>query len=146
MSAQTHTAHEAGVVKYILGFILSAVLTLIAFSAVMLHWMDSWSISSKVIFLLGLAVIQMMVQIVFFLHLNEGPDAKWNIISMWVAITCVLIIIVGTWLTMQHLNYNMIGGSGRVIRSDVMYQPAASQSSTSTGVTTQMGLTDMPDQ
>lgn len=128
MSVETHEAHGASVVKYILGFILSVILTLLAFGAVMMHWMDDWSISGKVVFLLGLAVIQMIVQIGFFLHLNEGPDAKWNIITMWVAIVCVLIIIAGTWLTMQHLNYNMIGGSGRVIRSDVIYYQTEPQS------------------
>lgn len=132
MSTQTHQAHGTSMGKYMVGFILSVILTLVAFFAVMLHWIDGWSISAKVLFLLGLAVIQMTVQIVFFLHLNEGPDAKWNIGTMWIAIVCVFIIIAGTWKTMQHLNYNMMGGSGRVIRSDVIYHPTASQPSAST--------------
>ena len=126
--------------QYLAGFILSVILTVLAFCAVMLHWMDGWSISARVLFLLGLSIIQMVVQIVFFLHLSEGPDAKWNIGSMWVAVLCVLIIIAGTWLTMQHLNYNMMGGSGRVSRDDAASRPAASQSATSTEVTTGMGV------
>ncbi|RCL01314.1 MAG: cytochrome o ubiquinol oxidase operon protein cyoD [Candidatus Tokpelaia sp. JSC085] len=115
------TNHGISVTKYMLGFILSVILTLLAFSAVMMGWIDQWLTGTKIIFLLGLAVIQMLVQIVFFLHLDEGPDAQWNIRSMWLAASCVLIIIAGTWMTMRHLNYNMMGGSGRVIRSDVLY-------------------------
>lgn len=109
--------------EYILGFILSLILTLLAFCTVMMNWMDGWSASAKVILLLGLAVIQMVVQIIFFLHLDEGPDSRWNIGSMWIAVFCVCVIISGTWLTMRHLNYNMMGGAGRVIRSDVIHPP-----------------------
>ncbi|RCL00278.1 MAG: cytochrome o ubiquinol oxidase operon protein cyoD [Candidatus Tokpelaia sp. JSC188] len=113
MDMQTHKTNMS---KYTMGFVLSVILTLIAFFSVMLHWIEDWSISAKVFFLLGLAVIQMTVQIMFFLHLNENSDAKWNIGTMWIAIICVFIIIAGTWKTIQHLNYNMMGGSGRVIR------------------------------
>jgi len=146
MHAETHKAHGTGAGKYMLGFVLSVILTLLAFGAVMLNWMDGWSISSRVLFLLGLAVIQMLVQIVFFLHLNEGPDARWNIVSMWVAVVCVFIIIAGTWLTMQNLNYNMMGGAGRVIRSDVMYHPATSRSSASAGAPAEIRVTASPDE
>ncbi|RCL03124.1 MAG: cytochrome o ubiquinol oxidase operon protein cyoD [Candidatus Tokpelaia sp. JSC189] len=125
MSIQTHHAHRASVGKYITGFILSVILTLVAFLSVMLHWIDGWSISAKVLLLLCLAIIQMTVQIIFFLHLNEGPDANWNIGTMWIAIVCVFIIIAGTWKTMQYLNYNMMGGSGRVTHSEVIYYPTS---------------------
>lgn len=139
MSAQTHEDHGTSTGKYLVGFVLAVILTLMAFVPIMLHWLDDWSVSAKVIYLLGLALIQMAVQIVFFLHLNEGPDAKWNVGSMWFAVGCVFIIIFGTWWTMQHLNYNMMGGSGRV---DIYQAPPApeasssSQSSTTTTITT----------
>jgi len=142
MSSHAHQAshtqeHGISTGKYMMGFVLAVVLTLLSFLPVILYlvgqgsahmafgsasWLPNldlfgfggWSLSAKLIYLLGLALIQMAVQIVFFLHLNEGPDAKWNVGTMWVAVLCVCIIIVGTWLTMQHLNYNMMGGSGRV--------------------------------
>jgi len=136
---QTHhdEAHGVSTGKYMLGFALAVILTLLSFLPVVLYlvgqgaahmafgspsWLPavdlfgfgSWSLSAKLVYLLGLALIQMAVQIVFFLHLNEGPDAKWNVGTMWVSVLCVCIIIAGTWITMQHLNYNMMGGSGRV--------------------------------
>jgi len=114
MSMQTYETHGPGVGKYVTGFILSVILTLLAFGAVMLGWMDSWSLSLKVAYFVGLAIIQIAVQMMFFLHLGEGPDAKWNIISVWFTVFCVFIIIYGTWWTMQHLNYQVMGSNGRV--------------------------------
>jgi len=155
MGSHAHQAHQTqahgiSTGKYMLGFALAVILTLLSFLPVILYlvgqgaahmafgshdWLPvvdlfgfgSWSLSAKLVYLLGLALIQMAVQIVFFLHLNEGPDAKWNVGTMWVAVLCVCIIIAGTWVTMQHLNYNMMGGSGRVEMvpmSDVSTQPA----------------------
>jgi len=132
-------AHGISTAKYMMGFVLAVILTMLSFLPVMLYLIGQgsahlaflshngfpeidlfgfadWSTSTKIIYLLGLALIQMAVQIAFFLHLNEGPDARWNVGTMWVSVLCVAIIIVGTWLTMQHLNYNMMGGSGRVER------------------------------
>ncbi|UXN03768.1 MULTISPECIES: cytochrome o ubiquinol oxidase subunit IV [unclassified Bartonella] len=125
MSAHTQENHDNSTSKYITGFIISVVLTIASFAPIMAGWLAEWSISAKVIYLLGLAFIQMAVQIVFFLHLSDGPDSKWNITSMWITVVGVLVIIFGTWWTMFHLNYNMMGGSGRVIQTDVIY-PATS--------------------
>lgn len=121
---RTQASHGVSVGKYLAGFIISVILTLAAFLPVMLHWMTDWSISAKVIYLLGLALVQMLVQITFFLHLTDGPDAKYNLMAMWTAVVCVFIIIAGTWWTMWHLNYQVMGGVGRVEQSDVIYPPA----------------------
>jgi len=119
----TQESHGISAKNYIIGFVLAVIMTMLSFLPVMMNLFDflSWSISAKVMYLLGFALIQMAMQIAFFLHLNEGPDAKWNVATMWISVLIVLIIIVGTWVTMQHLNYNMMGGSGRVIRTDVIY-------------------------
>ncbi|KAA6204936.1 MAG: cytochrome o ubiquinol oxidase subunit IV [Candidatus Tokpelaia sp.] len=131
MVEQTHTAHGSAIAKYVIGFVLSVLLTLAAFLPVMNNWLADWSVSAKVLYLLGLALVQMMVQITFFLHLTDGPDARYNIITMWAAIVCVFIIIAGTWWVMWHLNYQVMGGAGRIEQSDVIYPanaaPAATQ-------------------
>jgi len=134
MIGRIHTAqrtHGVTVAKYLIGFVVSVILTLAAFIPVMHNWVADWSSSAKVLYLLGLALVQMMVQITFFLHLTDGPDAKYNIITMWAAIVCVFIIIAGTWWVMWHLNYQVMGGAGRIEQSDVIYPanaaPAAAQ-------------------
>lgn len=122
MSMETCETHGPGVGKYVTGFILSVILTLLAFGAVMLGWLDGWSLSLKVAYFVGLAIIQIAVQMMFFLHLGEGPDAKWNITSVWFTVFCVFIIIYGTWWTMQHLNYQVMGSNGRVAVVDQIRQ------------------------
>ncbi|OPB30489.1 cytochrome o ubiquinol oxidase subunit IV [Bartonella sp. WD12.1] len=113
-------AHNPSTISYLVGFILAVFFTLGSFIPVMYGMLDSWAVSTKVIYLIGMALIQIVVQIVFFLHLNSGPDAKWNWITLWFAAMCVFIIIGGTWWAISHLNYNMMGGSGRIIVPKVL--------------------------
>lgn len=120
--SEHNEAHGVSTGKYMVGFVLAIILTLASFIPVMQGMLDSWAVSTKVIYLLGMAVIQMVVQIVFFLHLNQGPDAKWMVGSMWFGALCVVIIIGGTWWAMAHLNYNMMGSSGRISQPDLIDQ------------------------
>nr|WP_273759910.1 cytochrome o ubiquinol oxidase subunit IV [Bartonella sp. ML70XJBT.G] len=117
MNMQNET-HGPSTGSYLIGFILAIFFTLGSFIPVMYGMMESWAISTKVAYLIGMAIIQIIVQVVFFLHLNSGPDAKWNLSALWFAAICVLIIIGGTWWAISHLNYNMMGGSGRIIEPE----------------------------
>ncbi|MDD9328906.1 MAG: cytochrome o ubiquinol oxidase subunit IV, partial [Bartonella sp.] len=111
--------HEPSIGSYLVGFILAFLFTLGSFIPVMYGLLDSWAINTKVIYLIGMALIQIIVQIVFFLHLNSGPDARWNLTALLFTAMCVFIIIGGTWWAISHLNYNMMGGSGRIVESDI---------------------------
>lgn len=113
MKKDHHQSLSTG--KYVAGFILAIILTLISFIPVIMDMMVSWTISAKILYLMGFGLLQIIVQVVYFLHLNEGVDAKWNIGTLFFALGCVMIIIGGTWWAIQHLNYNMMGGSGRII-------------------------------
>lgn len=118
MSAHEET-NGASYGKYLVGFVLAVILTLLSFIPVMNGYLGDLSTTFKVIYLIGLALIQIFVQIVFFLHLNHGPDAKWLVGTMWFGALCVLVIIGGSFWAMSHLNWNMMGGSGRVERPAV---------------------------
>ncbi len=127
MSMQNET-HGPSTGSYLVGFILAVFFTLGSFIPVMCGMMESWAVSTKVAYLIGMAIIQIVVQIVFFLHLSSGPDAKWNLSALWFAAICVFIIIGGTWWAISHLNYNMMGGSGRVIEPEVSSRDGSSVS------------------
>jgi len=89
---------------YVTGFVLSVALTLGAYFAVA----NSWLAGNALIFcVLALAVIQLVVQLVFFLHLNEGEDRRWNFVVLCSTVLIVLILVVGSIWIMNHLNYNM---------------------------------------
>ncbi|WP_019220787.1 cytochrome o ubiquinol oxidase subunit IV, partial [Bartonella senegalensis] len=125
MSVHNET-HSPSTGSYLVGFILAVLFTLGSFVPVMYGMMDSWAISTKVAYLIGMAIIQIIVQIVFFLHLNSGPDAKWNLSALWFAVICVFVIIGGTWWAISHLNYNMMGGSGRVVEPEISGEAGSS--------------------
>jgi cytochrome o ubiquinol oxidase operon protein cyoD len=65
-----------------------------------------WPTEVLVYIILALAVVQLVVQSVFFLHV--GRDNKWKLITYLFAILIVLIIVVGSLWIMNNLNYNMM--------------------------------------
>lgn len=89
--------------KYTIGYILSIVLTLAAYLAVTLR------LSSTVIiigYISVLAMIQLVVQLLFFLHLGDR-SSRWNLWIFAVMIMFVAIIVVGSLWIMGNLNYNL---------------------------------------
>ena len=58
--------------------------------------------------LLVLAVAQMGVHLVFFLHITTGPDNYNNVLALAFGVLIVLLLIVGSLWIMTHLNQNMM--------------------------------------
>ena len=86
--------------SYIKGFILSIVITTIAFLIVGYKVFSPIGINISVILL---ALIQLFVQLVFFLHLSTNSKARWNLVSAVFAIIIVVIILAGTLWIMFNL-------------------------------------------
>lgn len=95
---------------YIIGFASSIVLTVIAFGATALHSETHHAIPHHdviVPILLGLAVIQLFVQIIFFLHLGKESKPRLNLMAFLFMILVVVIVVFGSLWIMQNLDYNM---------------------------------------
>lgn len=90
--------------KYIIGFLLSLGLTLLAYAIVVLDLLSAWAVGV----LLVLAVAQMIVQLVYFLHLGEEVGPRLKLLSFVFMEVILLIIVVGSLWIMNHLNYNMM--------------------------------------
>lgn len=90
--------------SYAVGFILSIALTFISFYLVM-HGV----FPPKMLYVAVsvLAIIQLFVQVVFFLHLNTSSNASWNAISFFFTLLMVLILVVGTLWIMYNLYQKM---------------------------------------
>ncbi len=87
--------------SYITGFIFSLALSLAAYFVVVNH------ASHVSIIILALALVQMVIQLIYFLHLGQGADGKWNLSVFFSTISIILILVVGSIWIMNHLNYNM---------------------------------------
>jgi len=102
---------KKGLLKsYIIGFILSVVLTLAAYLLVYVHISTSHSGFTHqfiIPILITLAVAQLFVQLFFFLHMGRERGPRWNLTVFIMFISLILLIIISSLWIMYHLNYNM---------------------------------------
>ena len=98
---------HGSVKEYVNGLILSIVLTIIPFVMVMA---DIGSTQLIVGVILVFAVAQILVQLVFFLHMNTSSEQMWNTSSAVFVVVIVAIILIGSLWIMEHLNHNMLMG------------------------------------
>ncbi len=95
---------------YIIGFVSSIVLTIIAFMIVNLHLSTNpQTPSSQVVvgILMFLAVAQLFVQLFFFLHLGKESKPRLNLMAFLFMTLVVGIIVLGSLWIMKNLDYHM---------------------------------------
>lgn len=90
--------------SYVIGFVLSLLLTFTAYFAVVNQMLGGWMLIAAI---LGLAFIQLWVQLIFFLHLWQESKPRWNLIIFLSTVFIILILVVGSLWIMNHLNYQM---------------------------------------
>ena len=94
-----------GVWTYLIGLVLAGGLTAVSFLIGPSHlvWAPSIPIA-----LIVLAIAQMGVHLVFFLHINTGPDGTNNVLALAFGLLIVFLIMAGSLWIMAHLNHNML--------------------------------------
>lgn len=90
--------------QYINGFVLSILLTLIAYFAAVKHL---WSTKILMAVLLLLAVVQFAVQLVFFMHIGQEAKPRWKRLTIVLMMVFALIVVLGSIWIMYNLNYRM---------------------------------------
>lgn len=90
---------------YAVGFLMSLMLTLIAFALAGWHLMPMMPLYFC---LMLLAVVQLSVQVICFLRLNAGAQGRWNLMAFLFTVLIVLVIVIGSLWIMFNLNYNMM--------------------------------------
>lgn len=93
---------EHGTLKsYIVGLLLSVVLTLIAYYIVVLKLLQG---PAAVISVVSLALIQAWVQLVLFLHLGKESKSRANLMIFLFMVLILAIVLIGTLWIMYSLN------------------------------------------
>jgi cytochrome o ubiquinol oxidase operon protein cyoD len=105
LSAETQPPAPGGVFIYTIGLVLAVILTATSF----------WVTNTRVLWgpgiPLGLAVLaiaQMGIHLVFFLHITTGPDNTNNVFALAFGILIVTLVIAGSLWIMQSLGNNMM--------------------------------------
>lgn len=101
---QNSGAHGT-VITYVAGFVLSVVLTIIAYVLVVNQAIPDRTVLIGAI--IGLAVVQFVVQMVFFLHLGRESRPRWNLVVFSFMLMVLFILVLGTLWIMNGLEYNM---------------------------------------
>ncbi len=96
---------RATLASYITGFVFSIILTLGAYVLVV---NETFSKSTLIAIISVLAIIQLLVQLVFFLHLSDESKPRWNLQVLLFAVLVVVIVVFGSLWIMNHLSYNHI--------------------------------------
>jgi cytochrome o ubiquinol oxidase subunit IV len=101
--------HDHGSLKtYTIGFILSVILTAIPFWLVMGKVLDNPG--NTALILLGLGAVQIVVHMVYFLHMNAKSEGGWNMLALIFSAILVIIVLSGSIWVMYHMNHNMMPG------------------------------------
>lgn len=90
--------------KYTTGFVLSLLLSLAAYYYVVLHGSNVWLL----LVLAVLALVQMTVQLLFFLHLGDEVGPRYKLASFLFMFGMLVIVVGGSLWIMANLNYNMM--------------------------------------
>lgn len=109
MSAHDHE-HSQGshgtMGSYMIGFGLSVLLTAIPFWLVMNQTFANPQVTAFVI--MGFAMVQIIVHMIYFLHMNTRVEGGWSFMAMMLTIVLVVIVLSGSMWVMFHLNANMM--------------------------------------
>ena len=107
MSADTHHAHDHGTMgQLMIGFALAAILTIIPFYLVMAE--VEMARSTLVGIIMGLGAVQIIVHLVYFLHLKRSSEEGWNFFAAIFAVVILVIVLAGSLWVMHNMNENMM--------------------------------------
>lgn len=101
----TEQIASSGFVVYTIGLLLAVILTVTSF----------WAANTSVLWTPGvpaglavLAIAQMGVHLVFFLHITTGADSTNNVLALAFGVLIVFLVLIGSLVIMANLNENMM--------------------------------------
>lgn len=100
--------------QYLIGFVLAIVLTVIPFALVMSH-----AVAATPLLIAGFALAQILVHVVYFLHVNTSEEQRWNLMALLYTAIMVCIVLGGSMWIMHHLYVHMVPGAMRGMHAKV---------------------------
>lgn len=98
---------HASVKSYLVGFVLSVILTAIPFGLVMDPVHHGFTAETVLAAILVLAAVQVFVHIVYFLHMDRSAEQRWNVLAFSFTILILAIVVAGSVWIMHNATTNM---------------------------------------
>ncbi len=92
--------------EYVIGFLLSVVLTAIPFALVMTNAFADTRITAAIVMIC--AIVQIVVHMIYFLHMNTKSENGWTLMALIFTAILVVIVLSGSLWVMYHMNLNMM--------------------------------------
>jgi cytochrome o ubiquinol oxidase subunit IV len=106
---------HGSITSYIIGFLGSLLLTAIAFYIAVYRF---WTGQPLIYAVVGLALAQAIVQLIFFLHLGEEAKPRWHSLIFYFMVLVVLIIAGGTLWIMTDLKHRVMSDMSKEMPHD----------------------------
>jgi cytochrome o ubiquinol oxidase operon protein cyoD len=100
-----HEPPTGNFASYTLGFVLSIALTVLAYLLVVHR---SAAHHTLIVVIITMALVQFLVQIIFFLHLGTETRPRWKLLAFGFMVMTVTILVFGSLWIMDNLNYHMM--------------------------------------
>jgi cytochrome o ubiquinol oxidase subunit IV len=91
--------------SYLTGFALALILTAMPFALVM---RGTWSAAATLAGIFVAGLVQILVHLHYFLHLDASSAARWNVLALLFTLLIMILFIGGTLWIMWTLNYRMM--------------------------------------
>jgi cytochrome o ubiquinol oxidase subunit IV len=98
-------ASQGSLKSYLTGFLLSLMLTAIPFALVM---SGAWSSRGALAGIFSAGLVQILVHLHYFLHLDASSAARWNLLALIFTLLIMILFVGGTLWIMYTLNYRMM--------------------------------------
>jgi len=95
-------ANHGNLKSYVIGFLLSLVLTLMSYCSVVYDLLSGWVLIGAISFF---AVVQAVVQLFLFLHLGAESKPRWHLMTFLFMVLVIGIIVFGSLWIMANLDY-----------------------------------------
>jgi cytochrome o ubiquinol oxidase operon protein cyoD len=100
-----HAAPHGSIGRYTVGFIGSLVFTILSFGVL---WTDAVPADLRLAAIVVLAVVQLLIQLVYFLHMGTAPDERTNTAIFTFSALLIVTIVAGSLWVMHNANVNMM--------------------------------------
>jgi cytochrome o ubiquinol oxidase operon protein cyoD len=110
MAADNHSHDAAGashgsMKSYVLGFVYAVILTVVPFAMVM---SGAFPRGFTIITMFVLAAVQVLVHLVYFLHMDRSSAQRWNVMVFAFSVLIIAIVVVGSLWVLHNMNANMM--------------------------------------
>lgn len=117
----SHDAPHGSFESYVTGFVLSVILTVVPFFMVMARPIDSAGYTAAIVLICAFA--QILVHMIYFLHMTPKAEGGWLLLSTAFTIILVVITLAGSLWIVFHLNGNMMPGAHDMTETEAAPAP-----------------------